>query len=405
MMKKVLVFFLALLLLAGAAACGGSGGRAGEPVAPIIQPLPSPAPTPTHDPNVPLPVSDEQLFGTVGEIAWRVDRDTETLTISGTGAIPDFIDEYAPWLWLGLRSPISYGDEPSLYNRLVIEEGITEIGARAFRGLYLTSLSLPDSLQTIGELAFQNIDVSFLEIPKNVTVIEETAFFWNWQDAFYVDENNPNFCAIDGVLFDKDVSTLIAYPTQRDGNIYEIPATVKHIAAYAFIAWDICTPLSGIVLPEGLVSMGDGAFARGYAFFKTTLPKSLRTIGAYAFEDLWMHDLILPEGIEELPDRVFAYADLKRIVLPGSLKMMHNEAFYGCYKLEQVYFLGNPPALAENAPLLCNEKVILYYPSSLSSVWAPNGETEWNGCKIEPYDVLPEIPEIWERFGDREEYW
>ena len=101
---------------------------------------------------------------------WEYDVATRTLTVSGTGAMPDF-NSFDDQPWKDVREKIK---------TVVIEAGVTSIGNEAFTGCEaLTSVTLPESgLETIGEKAFMGCEkLSSITIPKSVTTIKEQAFY------------------------------------------------------------------------------------------------------------------------------------------------------------------------------------------------------------------------------------
>ena len=107
--------------------------------------------------------------GNCGEnITWTLS--SGLLTISGTGAIPDYSDPYAtttaPWYEYYVN-----------INAVLIEDGITTIGSCAFAGLTLmTAVSIPNTVTQINYGAFKNSALSSVTIPRNVTLINNYAF-------------------------------------------------------------------------------------------------------------------------------------------------------------------------------------------------------------------------------------
>ena len=95
-------------------------------------------------------------------------------------------------------------------------------------------------------------------------------------------ENNPVFCSVDGVLFDKAMSELIEYPKNRDKTDYSIPDGIMSIAKFAF--WE-CKHLVNIILPESLEIIQDYAFGYCEGLKDITLPMGLKHIGEGAFKD------------------------------------------------------------------------------------------------------------------------
>ena len=102
---------------------------------------------------------------TADNIEFSYDEDTKTLTVTGTGAIPD---DYHPWMDL-------YWDKAEA---LVVGEGITEIGENAFaKMLFFRTVKLPSTLTSIGKSSFYNCEkLDNITIPASVTRIDDYAF-------------------------------------------------------------------------------------------------------------------------------------------------------------------------------------------------------------------------------------
>lgn len=163
---------------------------------------------------------------------------------------------------------------------------VTAIAPGAFStgvGYFLQKLVIPKTVLTIPDCFLQN-SVELQEIA--------------------VDEDNPNYSSLNGVLFNKDQTRLIAFPASKKGMRYTVPNTVKTIAPCAFSrakVWKIKLQSSvetiekhafdfaqteQIVLSEGLKEIGAGAFYQKYYTGKLNrilIPKSVTKIGKLAF--------------------------------------------------------------------------------------------------------------------------
>jgi predicted lipoprotein with Yx(FWY)xxD motif len=102
-------------------------------------------------------------------------------------------------------------------------------------------------------------DASFT-IPNSVTSIDGSAFsLCASLTAFNVDAGNSVYSSQDGVLYNKDKTTLIQYPAGKTDVSFTIPNSVTDIGSGAF---QYCTNLASVTIPNGVTSIGNGAFAR-----------------------------------------------------------------------------------------------------------------------------------------------
>ena len=173
--------------------------------------------------------------GATGDCMWTLDA-AGHLTISGDGAMAEYYGFLTPW-----------GSEVT---SVTIEEGVTTIGSCAFEDCNrLTSVSIPDSVTTIGLYAFLRCTaLTSISIPASVTLIEDR--------AIEVDQANPMYCDIDGVLLNKDQTMLIQFPAGKTG-AYTIPAGVIVVDYEAFCD---CTKLSSVTIPTSVIAVKEMAF-------------------------------------------------------------------------------------------------------------------------------------------------
>ncbi len=193
-------------------------------------------------------VAELQASGTCGDnLTWTLDY-AGALTISGTGAMTNWIwDSDVPW----------YSD---IIKNVTIGSGVTSIGRNAFSDCTsLTSVTIPDSVTSIGDRAFCDCtSLTSVTIPDSVTSIGDRAFYnCTILTSIEVSENNAAYSSQDGVLFNKDKTTLIQYPGGKSG-AYTIPDSVTSIGSYAFY---YCRSLTSVTIPDSVTSIGYGAFS------------------------------------------------------------------------------------------------------------------------------------------------
>ena len=184
-------------------------------------------------------------------LTWTM-RSDGVLTISGTGAMPDYEFEEE-----GCNT-VPFVDYYRSMTDVVIENGVTYIGAFAFTAFHaLKTVTIADTVTSIGEGAFGNcINLTSILIPQSVSEIGDSCFYDNRRlPAIHVDAGNPNYCSEDGVLFNKEKTVLISCPGGKSGS-YTVPQGVTSVAKYAFCD----SNLSRLELPASLIQIGASAF-------------------------------------------------------------------------------------------------------------------------------------------------
>ena len=135
---------------------------------------------------------------------------------------------------------------------------------------------------------------------------------------FVVDEKNKNFCAVDGILYTKDMKTLLCVPKAYEGREFTVPATVEVISRSAF---SDCK-FEKIALPEGLKRIESMAFLKAEA---------LKEIVSYKGDNVYAS---LPEGLEFIGLDAFNYAGLTYLYIPSSIKEIGAYSFTYCAKVD-----------------------------------------------------------------------
>lgn len=112
-----------------------------------------------------------------------------------------------------------------------IEYTVRSIDSYAFRNCRnLTSLQLPSTLVFISNSAFGNcVQLTEINLPKEFLGFDSNSFDETYFTAINVDEDNPNFTSTDGVLYNKDVTKVLAFPTKKTGS-YRVPATITSLS-------------------------------------------------------------------------------------------------------------------------------------------------------------------------------
>ncbi|HEY5591235.1 MAG TPA: leucine-rich repeat protein [Paludibacter sp.] len=199
---------------------------------------------------------------------------------------------YAAFAYTGLKN-------------LILADGISTIGDYAFQNCVSLSLaSIPSTVTSIGNGAFNNCsslksvnfespsqlntigvyafgfcsELSSFEVPSLVTNIGDIAFLGSGISVT-VNSNNTNFSALDGVMFNKDLTRLMYCPSKKNGS-YTIPSSVTNIAVDAFYN---CSGLNSITIPSSVTTLENWAFENCTGLSQISIPASVNSIGSYAF--------------------------------------------------------------------------------------------------------------------------
>lgn len=248
---------------------------------------------------------------------------------------------------------------------------VKEISGEAFMDCYdLTNVTIPNSLEIIGYKAFYGCSgLTEITIPNSVTVIQGQAFegssiksitipssvqiyigaFAGCPElkSFYVSEQNTAFSSYEGVLYNKDKTTLCCFPGGREGS-FSIPDNVIEIKDAAFCG---CTKLTGVVIPYSVTTIGGSAFQGCSRLTDIVIPQSVMTIGDAAFSGC--NSLLNINADEQNPyyasiEGVLYNKNQKKLVsfpsgrkgsfsIPDFVTSIERYAFYKSYYLENVF--------------------------------------------------------------------
>ena len=195
---------------------------------------------------------------------------------------------------------------------VTLSEGIEKIGNSAFEGCSkLKNINLPATVAYIGEMAFDGCaSLSKIDIPASVTTIVDYAFsICEKLVSINVDDNNPNYSSVDGVLYDKKKTTLIQAPGNLQGK-HTIPSSVTNIANGAFY---YCKGLTDLVIPSSVTSISEFAFENCTGLTNVTIPSSVKNIDTKAFSGCKNLDLVISNAKENVTIESGALDDCKSV--------------------------------------------------------------------------------------------
>lgn len=203
-------------------------------------------------------------------------------------------------------------------------------------------------------------------ISKNISAISANAFDDAHITEFTVDNDNPLFKTIDGVLFTKDGKRLIRFPQEKSGT-YTIPAGVKTISQYAFKK---SRKLTEIVIPDSVSNIGEGAFYGCRSLTNITLPKKVTKIHPYTFYNcLSLKNIKLNSSIKRLGYKAFKKCkSLESLTIPKNITKIESETFKECENLSSVYIGKNTTIIGYMAFSGCTSLKNITIPANVESI-------------------------------------
>ena len=241
------------------------------------------------------------------------------------------------------------------------------------------NLIIPDTVKSIGAEAFNDWDTSVetIYIGSGVTHLDVDIFgLCSNLESIKVSENNPYYCDVDGVVYDKTKETLVVYPRAK-GTEYNVPATVTNID---ILNADIYSDLnitfakgSAYVTEDGITYSADRTKVIFCSPDKTgsyVMPNTVTKIAEGAFKRSQLTEVKFSNNVTEIIYETFADCTLlSNVELPKNLKLIGTRAFDGCYSLETIGFPSGLKSIGDAA--FCN--------TSLKEVNIPDSVDEIGG--------------------------
>ena len=321
-------------------------------------------------------------FGENNCLHWKVSTGGlggKTLTISGTGAMPDFDFPHgnlAPW-WnyeaLGMLTSFGNFKLEGELKKVVIKDGVTNVGDYALFFLpAATQITLPGSVTSIGRYGIAMCSkLTGLSIPKGVTEIGDFGLAGNGLTAVTLPDGLQSLGR--GAF---DTCTSLTNTT--------LPAAITAVPGKCFAD---CTKLLNVKYAGTVTAIGDLAFESCKALTAAPIPETVTEIGASAFTGCTaLTDVTIPAGVTAIPDSCFqgctALADMK---LPGTVTSVGHNAFTGCTALKDVRCYGAPPTveLAGAAEHSFEPAIVtIHYNPDPVYGWTLDADGKWQGYTV-----------------------
>ena len=253
---------------------------------------------------------------------------------------------------------------------VTIPDKVTKIDFGVFSGCTnLNEIAIGKGIKTVENDSFNGCEsIESVEVKSNLSandVLDIIKYSKNFKKISVGDNNEYLSCDENGVLFNKDKTELIRYPSGKTDSEYVIPNTVKRISANAF---NFATSLNDITIPQSVEYIGASAFLDtgyysddanwdlGFLYIGTNLvavddkkvaaecrlPSKTTLIAARIFEESKIVSIDIPESVKHINDYAFIRCtSLESVDLPDNLETLGIGAFYGCSKIKEIEIPSN----------------------------------------------------------------
>ena len=233
---------------------------------------------------------------------------------------------------------------------LTIPNQVNSIESYAFYNCTgITDFKLSTTLASIGEYAFYLCNgVTTFTLPATLSSIGNLSFgYCNSNTQFAIDAANLSYSVLNGVLFNKDQTRLVYFPTGKSG-AYSIPATVMTIAGNAFNG---CSQVMSVTIPNSLTTVESHAFCYNNSLTSiSTVSDQLNfaSIDGVLFNKNQSELIVCPSG------KSGSYT------IPGTVTNLRESAFYSCSKLNSITIPASITTIGNTAFANCSGLTSIY---------------------------------------------
>ena len=343
------------------------------------------------EPEIGTLVSTEVKSGITFQL-YQLEDGTHKLVVSGAGTVPT---------WTNIQA---YKSKATI-TAVEIGEGVTELAYGAFRDLTalaevklpstlkvinavvfskcsaLTSVVIPEGVTTIGNKAFQYTGLTSVSIPASVTSLGEAVFVYctNLKSATFANGNRTNltigkqcfsYCtSLTDITLGTRVRVLGKYAFEHCDSLTAVTIP-GHINTLDTGAFRFCENIVDVTLEEGVKLMGAHSFLNGSSIKNINLPASLTSLGAWSFSNCFaLEEVVIPEGITIVTKRVFNNCRaLKKVTMPDTVTEIQDYAFRYCLQLSEINTPSALTKVGEFAFYNCRALPVIIIPEGVTSI-------------------------------------
>ncbi len=223
---------------------------------------------------------------------------------------------------------------------------------------YAEEVIIPDSVTSISDGLFDGFEyLKKITVGSGISILDNSTFSGcPMLECIVVSEENENYASVDGLVFDKAVTTVVAIPNAKTG-VFVVPDTATDITLifegdYKFTV-DLGNSNTGLVIEDGVTYNSDKTIIYAVDKSKTgsyVMPESVTEISEYAFQNSMLSEVTVSDSVTEITYYAFYEClNLEKVVLPDTLVSIANYSFYGCEALSDINMPESLEAIGEGS--------------------------------------------------------
>lgn len=243
-----------------------------------------------------------------------------------------------------------------------------------------TKISIPDGVTAILQMSAEK--VTDISIPASVSHISIDVCREDRSEAdrsraygsfgscpdlknIFVNHNNPNYCDVKGVLYTKDMNTLVSFPAKNSQKSYTIPDSVTSIKDLTFKF----STLTSIVIPQSVTEIGKNVFSYAGNLTDLTFGADCDTTDTLFGYINTLKKVKIGSSVPKIGDRMFiSCTNLSDLQIEPGISSIGKETFRTCYGLTKVTLPNTVTSIGEMAFLDCRNLTDITIPDSVTEI-------------------------------------
>ena len=263
---------------------------------------------------------------------------------------------------------------------------VKNIYSGAFEGNEtITSVVIPDSVTSIGSNAFYNCssleyneykDFRYLGTSTNpYFALIETA---NKDLSSYEIHNDTRIITSDAFINCRSITSIvipegvisIGESTFNNCSLLESVVFRKGVSSIGDYAFYNCNSLTSVIIPDSVTSIGKAAFSHCYKLASIVIPDSVTNIGDSVFEECSaLESVVIPGGVTSIPEMAFCgCTSLASVTIPDGVTSIGSGAFAACYALTSIKIPDSVTSIADSVFYECTSLTSIVIPDSVTSI-------------------------------------